>query len=159
MLVVALAACGSAPPPQPIAHRAEPSAAPPLDQLAFLEGCWSEWSVDWGFDLCWKRDGAGWTGRSTSYGPMGKHWDVGFRIVPTARGFALTSIENTLEWWDRYRAVASASSSHAHVAFGTGTHAVAFVRRGNDLDVRVSVISDGEPYHLDWTLRPCAHCD
>jgi hypothetical protein len=60
-----------------------------LDALAFLDGCWSKWDVDWGFHLCWKRAGAAWLGSLETGGPMGPKWRVEFRI---ARG------DHALEW-------------------------------------------------------------
>lgn len=155
--LLALVACGGAP-PAAIAHHAPAPIAPPSygrDPLAFLEGCWSEWSVDWGFDICWKRAGeARWLGSSRSQGPMGKHWDIGFEIKQRADEFYIQSMDHIDTWWDHYDRVRSTSASGRTIRFGKGGHVVRFWRIGDDLGLGVDVVDHGKPYHFEWTMEP-----
>lgn len=94
MVAAITAACGpqpatAVPATPPIANHRDADAAPGLDALAFLQGCWSKGMVDWGFRMCWKRAGAAWLGSFDTQGPKGPAWHVDFRIT---RGV------HTLEW-------------------------------------------------------------
>jgi hypothetical protein len=96
-----------------------------LDALAFLQGCWSKWEVDWGFRLCWKRAGAAWLGSLDSQGPMGPTWHVDFRITRGAHALAWTASTTSPATWFAATPVVELTASGPDLAvFGSREHPV-----------------------------------
>lgn len=117
VLLVALAGCGS---PRVVGER--PRADPELDSLAFLEGCWSYWNVDWGFRIDWRRESRGWIGDYQTYGPMAgemaceiliEHTDA-LRVSSTGGPHALCGL----------RDIAATERAHHRVFFQRGERAL-----------------------------------
>ena len=117
-LVLAVA-CAAQPPP--LANVTIPSRAtdPELDALGFLDGCWHQWSVDWGFTWCWKRDGSRWRGSFTSHGPMGPHWTAALQIERGARTLELRTGKTESPWFAGMARVAMSRRTERGVTFGT----------------------------------------
>jgi hypothetical protein len=73
------------PPPAPATTQRKPTTDagddPLLNALAFLDGCWRQFSEDWGFVFCWNRVGDAWIGKYRSGGPMGEHRVALFQIT------------------------------------------------------------------------------
>ncbi len=109
-----------APAPTPIANHVEAPRTSPLDQLAFLDGCWRHWSVDWGFRTCWHRDRDAWVGTITSSGGMGPQAETTLRIVADGGDVALdVGGERIGEWLPVHARVSSRAIGDGHVLFAT----------------------------------------
>lgn len=92
--LLVLLACCAAPAPPLANHRPAPPVPivdTELEALSFVVGCWRHWSVDWGFRVCWQREGAAWVGRYVSGGSMGPSSKTILRIARGDLGLTLTT--------------------------------------------------------------------
>jgi hypothetical protein len=125
LLLLCTVGCAATPRPGPSSQRRVTGVAAKgdgrLDALAFLEGCWQHWSVDWGFSLCWKRHRNAWVGELTSAGPMGPKTRLELRIMPGVRALEV-SVTGDLGGWFKggMRNVELTVSARNHVRFGSG---------------------------------------
>jgi hypothetical protein len=77
-------------PPEKLVARKDPA----LDALSFLDGCWTYWSVDWGFTLCWQREEGSWDGSVITDGAgagAGKREHLGLQIIHDGNGLVLSA--------------------------------------------------------------------
>jgi hypothetical protein len=109
---------------------------PSLDQLGFLDGCWQYFHIDWGFGLCWHREGARWVGLADTFGPMErKPSAVGLQIAHGASGLVFSAGTNaSLTLFDGLEAAPMTGFTASQVTFGT--HALSFTVQGDTLTVR-----------------------
>jgi hypothetical protein len=92
-----------------------------LAALTFLDGCWSHRGVDWGYSLCFHREGFEWVGAYESNGPMGPTEKIGLLITRDERGTVFTAGK-------RFSEGRHTDAGAGRVVFGTGDTKIEFKR-------------------------------
>lgn len=109
-------------PTKPPAAPVDPD--PALDALEFFAGCWSYYSVDAGYRVCWHRRGAEWLGHTETVGPMARPSWAGMAILRTKQGLVLVDADDS-----KPKRLMKADADR--VVFGSGATRLEIVRDKN----------------------------